>query len=133
MLKKMLNRINVIMCTLLCAIITSSCIDDNDAVETETMSIPVNLYIPMNQDVTTKTPGDPGTYEQFALPEYLYLYLVLNYTDEGGTKTKVFRAGESGVVNLDPEKWSKKEFQRKRKFKKVLAHYWQRCYNEPTF
>ncbi|MBO4594026.1 MAG: hypothetical protein J5678_07590 [Bacteroidaceae bacterium] len=98
------------MCTVLCAIITSACIDDNDAVETETVSIPVNLYIPVNQEVITKTPGDPGTYEQFALPEYLYIYFVLNYNDGSDTKTQIFRPETiDGVVNLDTEKWSQKK------------------------
>ena len=107
-LRKMVNgqrsMVNVILLLFSTAVLTS-CIDDNDAVETETMSIPVNLYIPVNQDVMTKTPGDPGTYEQFALPEYIYIYLVLNYNQGGTNKTAIFKIDE----NLDPTKWGRKE------------------------
>ena len=100
------------MCTVLCAIITSACIDDNDAVERETVSIPVNLYIPVDQGVTTKTPGDPGTTEPFSLPRYAYIYFVLNYTPQGGTnRTEIFRAGTGGVVDLGATPaWQKQKY-----------------------
>lgn len=45
-----------------------------------TVQMPVSLIIPSG-GLITRMPGDPGTYEKFCQPEYLYLYLVVQKTD----------------------------------------------------
>ena len=78
----------------------TSCSDDNNHEDMITM--PVSLYIPIKQENTMlKSPGDPGTYEKFNRPRWAYIYLVLNYSDEGTTKTGVFPL----IQELDPDLW----------------------------
>ena len=80
---------------------TSSCYDDET--ERDMMSVPVSLYIPVENGNDLKSPGDPGTTEQFSLPEYAYVYIVLTYTKDSETKTEIFPY----TYNLDPSKWEK--------------------------
>ena len=65
----------------------------------ETVEMPISISIPAEGFVnptdvgigdeavppasaTTRAPGDPGTYEQFHLPRYIYLFLCNESTDD---------------------------------------------------
>lgn len=67
----------------------------------EMVSMPIHLSIPATgfEDVT-RTPGDPGTYEKFLLPEYAYIYL---YTENA---TKVGNVVYKKLT-LNKENWTK--------------------------
>lgn len=79
--------------------------------------MPIVLAIPANNaELTTgstgakatRAEGDPGTYEQFQLPKYLYIYLI--NTSINGDKTDVLKpegmSWEAGY-SLDSKKWTK--------------------------
>lgn len=96
----------------------SSCSSDTDTADGGRMiSMPIVLAIPANNaELTTGTTGakatraegDPGTYEKFELPKYLYIYLI--NTSINGDKTDVLKpegmSWEDGY-SLDPKKWTK--------------------------
>ena len=39
-------------------------------------SLPIELLLQPDVEVATRAPGDPGTYEKFKFPRYVYIYLV---------------------------------------------------------
>lgn len=57
--------------------IMASCSDDSSSTDTSSDDVimPVTLSIPASDGPTTRV-GDPGTYEQFKLPQYAYIYIV---------------------------------------------------------
>ena len=80
---------------IMAAAFVTSCSDDDSLASRglETVEMPISISIPAEGFVsptdvgigdeavtpasaTTRAPGDPGTYEQFHLPRYLYIYLV---------------------------------------------------------
>lgn len=79
--------------------------------------MPIVLAIPANNAElttgstgakTTRAEGDPGTYEQFQLPKYLYIYLINTSID--GKETKVHTPegmNPSTGYSLDKDKWTK--------------------------
>ena len=78
----------------------ASCSDDD--APRDTVQMPVTLIIPA-EALETRTPGDPGTYEKFNNPQYLYLYVVFNGNQvtaierpltEGWTKTVLSEGGD---------------------------------------
>ena len=96
----------------------SSCSSDTDTADGGRMiSMPIVLAIPANNaDLTTGTTGakatraegDPGTYEKFELPKYLYIYLI--NTSINGTETKVITPEGMNLstgYSLDKDKWTK--------------------------
>jgi len=96
----------------------SSCSSDTDTADGGRMiSMPIVLAIPANNaDLTTGTTGakatraegDPGTYEKFELPKYLYIYLI--NTSINGTETKVITPegmNPSTGYPLSKDKWTK--------------------------
>ena len=83
------------MAIVLAAAVVTSCSDDDSLASRglETVEMPISISIPAEGFVnptdvgigdeavtpasaTTRALGDPGTYEQFHLPRYLYIYLV---------------------------------------------------------
>jgi len=79
--------------------------------------MPIVLAIPANDaDLTagatgakaTRAEGDPGTYEKFELPKYLYIYLINTSID--GTRTAVLKPegmNDKTGYPLDKDKWVK--------------------------
>ena len=83
----------------LAAAFVTSCSDDDSLASRglETVEMPISISIPAEGFVNptdvgigeegatpalvaTRALGDPGTYEKFALPKYLYIYLVSTTT-----------------------------------------------------
>jgi hypothetical protein len=77
---------------------------DDEGRHNKFVCMPVYLSIPA-ADIggQTRAPGDPGNYERFELPRYLWLYMV---EDNGGTTEVV--AMETAKL-LDKEGWSKEK------------------------
>ena len=103
--------------TVVMGLFFSSCSSDTDNADGGRMiSMPIVLAIPANNaDLTTgktdakatRAEGDPGTYEKFELPKYLYIYLINTSINE--TETKVLTPegmGKDGY-SLDSKKWTK--------------------------
>ena len=95
-------QIRTIICTVaaLTTLLATSCA--NDDAPRATVQMPVTLIIPA-EALDTRTPGDPGTYEKFNNPQYLYLYVVFNGNQvtaierpltEGWTKTVLSEGGD---------------------------------------
>lgn len=95
-------QIRTIICTVaaLTTLLATSCADDD--APRATVQMPVTLIIPA-EALDTRTPGDPGTYEKFNNPQYLYLYVVFNGNQvtaierpltEGWTKTVLSEGGD---------------------------------------
>ena len=100
------------------ALLLASCSSDPGAEDGgRQVRMPIVLAIPANNaELTTGTTGakatraegDPGTYEKFQLPEYLYIYLINTSIDE--TKTKVLTPegmNPSTGYPLSKDKWTK--------------------------
>ena len=90
-----------LICTVAALTLLASCSDDD--APRDTVQMPVTLIIPA-EALETRTPGDPGTYEKFNNPQYLYLYVVFNGNQvtaierpltEGWTKTVLSEGGDS--------------------------------------
>ena len=92
----------------LAAAFVTSCSDDDSLASRglETVEMPISISIPAEGFVsptdvgigdeavtpasaTTRAPGDPGTYEQFHLPRYIYLFLCNESTN--GTKSVIYQ------------------------------------------
>ena len=92
----------------LAAAFVTSCSDDDSLASRglETVEMPISISIPAEGFVSptdvgigdeavtpasaiTRTPGDPGTYEQFHLPRYIYLFLCNESTN--GTKSVIYQ------------------------------------------
>ena len=92
----------------LAAAFVTSCSDDDSLASRglETVEMPISISIPAEGFVsptdvgigdeavtpasaTTRAPGDPGTYEQFHLPQYIYLFLCNESTN--GTKSVIYQ------------------------------------------
>ena len=86
------------------AFVTSCSVDDSLASRgLETVEMPISISIPAEGFVNptdvgigeetptraTRTPGDPGTYEQFHLPQYIYLFLCNESTN--GTESVIYQ------------------------------------------
>lgn len=106
-LKNILLTITMIMA----AAFVSSCSDDDSLASRglETVEMPISISIPAEGFVNptdvgigeeaatpaladtraTRAPGDPGTYEQFHLPRYIYLFLCNESTN--GTKSVIYQ------------------------------------------
>ena len=93
---------------IMAAAFVTSCSDDDSLASRglETVEMPISISIPAegfvsptdvgigNEAVTpasatTRAPGDPGTYEQFHLPRYIYLFLCNESTN--GTKSVIYQ------------------------------------------
>ena len=102
---------------IMAAAVVTSCSDDDSLASRglETVEMPISISIPAegfvsptdvgigNEAVTpasatTRAPGDPGTYEQFHLPRYLYIYLVS--TSSSNSTQVIFKKQE-----VKPEDW----------------------------
>ncbi len=92
----------------LAAAVVTSCSDDDSLASRglETVEMPISISIPAEGFVsptdvgigdeavtpasaTTRAPGDPGTYEQFHLPRYIYLFLCNESTN--GTESVIYQ------------------------------------------
>lgn len=71
---------------ILSVFIVSCSKDDSTGDVAETVSMPVTLTIPVTDGAVTRA-GDPGTYEQFKLPQYAYIYIICK--DEDGNDVVV--------------------------------------------
>ena len=100
------------------ALLLASCSSDPGAEDGgRQVRMPIVLAIPANNaELTTgsmgakatRAEGDPGTYEKFELPQYLYIYLINTSIDE--TKTKVLTPegmNPSTGYPLSKDKWTK--------------------------
>ena len=74
-------QIRTIICTVaaLTILLATSCADDD--APRATVQMPVSLVLPAEAIETRAFPGDPGTWEKFNEPEYLYLFIVLQDED----------------------------------------------------
>lgn len=98
--------------------LVASCSSDSSADGDDRMvSMPIVLAIPASNasltaeethTKTTRAEGDPGTYEKFELPKYLYIYLI--NTPINGTETKPRLPEGMNPTNgysLKADKWTK--------------------------
>ena len=77
---------------------------DDEERQDKRVRMPVYLSIPAGDiGSQTRTPGDPGNYEHFKLPQYLWLYMIEDY----GANTNVV-AMETAKV-LDAAGWTKEK------------------------
>lgn len=102
---------------IMAAAVVTSCSDDDSLASRglETVEMPISISIPAEGFVNptdvgigndepastlalTRALGDPGTAETFALPQYLYIYLVTTTTS--GTTQVIFKKQE-----VKPEDW----------------------------
>lgn len=116
MITDLKNILLTIMMVWAAAVVTS-CSDDDSLASRglETVEMPVSISIPAEGFVNptdvgigeeaatpalvaTRALGDPGTYEKFALPKYLYIYLVSTTTTN--TTQVIFKKEE-----VKPEDW----------------------------
>ena len=107
----------------LAAAFVTSCSDDDSLASRglETVEMPISISIPAEGFVsptdvgigdeavtpasaTTRAPGDPGTYEQFHLPQYIYLFLCNESTN--GTKSVIYQKIEIPTDELTSS-WEK--------------------------
>ena len=83
-------RITYIILMAMAALLMAACNShDDEGVPVQTVTMPIKLAIPAEGfgDPTRATEaGDPGTFETFKLPQYLYVFLYSEY-DDGTTKT----------------------------------------------
>ena len=49
--------------------------------EMTTISLPITFAFAADNDAATRAPGDPGTYEPFAKPQFAYIYFVAELED----------------------------------------------------
>lgn len=79
-----------------------SCSTSDDVEDDNTVHMPVTLIIPASDQPPTTRVGDPGTYEQFKLPQYAYIYIICKSL-----------AGEDVVVRSTPQldgSWTKTQY-----------------------
>ena len=107
----------------LAAAFVTSCSDDDSLASRglETVEMPISISIPAEGFVnptdvgigdeavtpasaTTRAPGDPGTYEQFHLPRYIYLFLCNESTN--GTESVIYQKIEIPTDELTSS-WEK--------------------------
>lgn len=97
--------------------LTSCSTSDSPSDDGRLVRMPIVLAIPANDASltagtagakATRAEGDPGTYEKFELPKYLYLYL-LNTSIDGTRTTLLEPEGMNGATGypLDKDKWVK--------------------------
>ena len=111
-------RKTIVLLTGIGALLLASCSSDPGAEDGgRQVRMPIVLAIPANNaELTTgsmgakatRAEGDPGTYEKFELPQYLYIYLINTSIDE--TKTKVLTPegmNSSTGYPLSKDKWTK--------------------------
>lgn len=103
-----LKNIFITMAIVLAAAVVTSCSDDDSLASRglETVEMPISISIPAEGFVNptdvgigneepastlavTRALGDPGTYEQFHLPQYIYLFLCNESTN--GTKSVIYQ------------------------------------------
>jgi len=73
-----------------------------------TITMPVQLAIPVSNGSLTRTPGDPGTTEQFVLPKYLYIYLINTPINGSETKPRTPEGMDpQNGYTLKADKWTK--------------------------
>ncbi len=101
----------------LLALVVSCSSDSTADGDGRMVSMPIVLAIPASNASltaeeahakTTRAEGDPGTYEKFELPKYLYIYLI--NTPINGTETKVLTPEGMDPQNgytLKADKWTK--------------------------
>lgn len=73
-----------------------------------TITMPVQLAIPVSNGSLTRTPGDPGAYEKFELPKYLYIYLINTPINGSETKPRTPEGMDpQNGYTLKADKWTK--------------------------
>ena len=84
-------RITYILMAVAALLVASCSSHDDDSVPMQTVTMPIKLAIPAEGfgDPTRATEaGDPGTFELFELPRYLYIFLESIYIDANNNKEK---------------------------------------------
>ena len=96
----------------------AACSSTGPSVEDDhVVRMPIVLAIPANNaELTTgstsakatRAEGDPGTYEKFQLPKYLYIYLINTSINEKETKVHMPEGMDlTDGYSLDSKKWTK--------------------------
>lgn len=82
-------RITYILMAVAALLVVSCSSHDDDSVPMQTVTMPIKLAIPAEGFGTpTRAAGDPGTFERFELPRYLYIFLESIYIDANNNKEK---------------------------------------------
>lgn len=83
-------RITYIILMAMAALLMAACNShDDEGVPVQTVTMPIRLSIPaegFSEHTRATAAGDPGTFETFKLPQYLYVFLYSEYV-EGTTTT----------------------------------------------
>ena len=114
-IENMINRLVVLVLGI--GTLTACSSTDPSMEDGHVVRMPIVLAIPANNaDLTTgstgakatRAEGDPGTYEKFELPKYLYIYLINTSINEKETKIHTPEGmNKDNGYRLDPEKWTK--------------------------
>ena len=90
-----MKTIRYMMAMLLGILMLAACSGDDELLEPR-VSMPIRISIPAADIGSyTRAPGDPGTYEKFELPRYLWVYMV----QDDGSSTEVVEMKEALVLN----------------------------------
>lgn len=94
--------IGLVVAALAGSLLTSCQTDDE---QPEMLRLPIVLAIPASEGTDTRALGDPGTFEPFELPRYLYLYVVA--TNANGERVLLRLSNDSFMTELNPDAWEK--------------------------
>ena len=93
----------------------TSCSSDQDesGKEQDVVTLPLEISLKpemdmplQNEDGTTRSLGDPGTYEHFELPKYAYVFIV-TFTAENVAGSVLELDGGGNRLDLSPSQWQK--------------------------
>ena len=92
---------------------------DDDSVPMQTVTMPIRLSIPaegFSEHTRATAAGDPGTFETFKLPQFLYVFLYSEYNDGTNiTRTVIYKKIDltAGSTNKDDKQTYVSKFWKK--------------------
>ena len=112
-------RITYIILMAMAALLMAACNShDDEGVPVQTVTMPIRLSIPAEgfSEHTRTTAGDPGTFETFKLPQFLYVFLYSEYNDGTNvTPTVIYKKIDltAGSTNKDDKQTYVSKFWKK--------------------
>ena len=113
-------RITYIILMAMAALLMAACNShDDEGVPVQTVTMPIRLSIPaegFSEHTRATAAGDPGTFETFKLPQFLYAFLYSEYIDgTNTTRTVIFKKIDltAGSTNNDDKQTYVSKFWKK--------------------
>ena len=113
-------RITYIILMAMVALLMAACNShDDEGVPVQTVTMPIRLSIPaegFSEHTRATAAGDPGTFETFKLPQFLYVFLYSEYNDGTNiTRTVIFKKIDltAGSTNNDDKQTYVSKFWKK--------------------